>query len=229
MRPAATPIRTVLLDFDGTLVDSEANNLAADRRVLARFGIDFTEAGKRPYIGRAHLDMWVDLQRRYRLPATPEALVAEKDSACLELADPAGMVFPAMRRLVELARGRGLKLGVASGSSLVVVQALLRRARLDHHFATVVSAEEVAHGKPAPDVFLEAARRLGEPPQACVVVEDSPPGVEAALRASMRCIAIPSRIEPPLAPVLEQADLLFPRGMTSFDPEEALAWIEAQR
>jgi len=225
----ATPLRTVLLDFDGTLFDSEANNLAADRRVLAQFGVDFTEADKQPFIGRAHLEMWTELQRRYGLPKTPQALVEEKNSRCLELADPAAMVFPAMRRFVEMARGRGLALAVASGSSRVVVEGLLRGARLASLFAAVVSAEEVPRSKPAPDIFLEAARRLGAPPQACAVVEDSPPGVEAALRASMRCIAIPSRIEPSLPPVFARADLLYRGGMASFDPEQALAWIEARR
>lgn len=225
MKPA---LRAVIFDFDGTLVDSEPNNLAADRQLLARFGVDFTEADKRPYIGGRHLDMWIELRRKHGLTDPPQALAAAKDALCIELADATRMVYPAMRRFVEQIRDRGLPLAVASGSSRVLVERLLAAVGLDPFFETVVSAEEVPHGKPAPDVFLEAARRLGVPPHACAVVEDSPPGVEAAHRASMPCIAVPSLLEVPLPPAFALAELLFPGGMASFDPAEAISWVEAR-
>ncbi|HEX7489825.1 MAG TPA: HAD-IA family hydrolase, partial [Anaeromyxobacteraceae bacterium] len=90
----------------------------------------------------------------------------------------------------------------------------------------VVSAEEVPRGKPAPDVFLEAARRLGVPPHACAVVEDSQHGVEAASRAFMRCIAVPYLVDEPLPDAFLMADLLFERGMSAFDASRALDWVE---
>ena len=221
------PVRAVILDLDGTLVDSEALHLAAYRHVLASFGVDFTEKDRSAYVGRAHLDTWVDLQRRHGLPTTPEALVTAKNKCFLEIADPSGMVFPAMRRFVEGIGDRGLPLAVASGSSRVVVEKVLAGAKLRDSFGVVVSAEEVACGKPAPDIFLAAAERLGLPPRACVVVEDSPAGVEAAVQAHMRCIAVPSTTEPPLASVFTLADHLVAGGMKTFDATKALAWIDA--
>lgn len=97
-----------------------------------------------------------------------------------------------MRRLVGLPRGAGLPMAIASGSSRAANVSVLRSAGLDDVISVVVSAEEVGRGKPAPDVFLEAARRLGAEPGRCVVVEDATPGVEAAYRAAMRCIAVPA-------------------------------------
>jgi beta-phosphoglucomutase-like phosphatase (HAD superfamily) len=90
----------------------------------------------------------------------------------------------------------------------------------------VLSADEVPRGKPAPDVFLEAARRLGVPPEECLVIEDTRYGVEAAKRAFMRCIAVPYLTDPPLADAFLMADLLFPDGMKGFDADHAFAWIE---
>jgi beta-phosphoglucomutase-like phosphatase (HAD superfamily) len=90
----------------------------------------------------------------------------------------------------------------------------------------VLSADEVPRGKPAPDVFLEAARRLGVPPEECLVIEDTRYGVEAAKRAFMRCIAVPYLTDPPLADAFLMADLLFPDGMKGFDADRAFGWIE---
>jgi beta-phosphoglucomutase-like phosphatase (HAD superfamily) len=75
-------------------------------------------------------------------------------------------------------------------------------------FAAVVSSEEVARGKPAPDVYLEAARRLGVAPAACVAVEDSRSGILAALAGGMRCVAVPNRHFPPSGEVVARADLV---------------------
>jgi beta-phosphoglucomutase-like phosphatase (HAD superfamily) len=94
--------------------------------------------------------------------------------------------------------------------------------------AVVVSAEEVPRGKPAPDVFLEAARRLGVPAHECAVVEDARFGVEAARRAFMRCIAVPYLHDPPLDDAFLMADLLFPDGMDGFDAGRALEWLDAE-
>jgi beta-phosphoglucomutase-like phosphatase (HAD superfamily) len=90
----------------------------------------------------------------------------------------------------------------------------------------VVSAEEVPRGKPHPDVFEEAARRLGIPAHECLAVEDSRQGVEAAKRAFMRCIAVPYLTDQPLSDRFAMADLLFEEGMKSFDADAAFRWIE---
>jgi beta-phosphoglucomutase-like phosphatase (HAD superfamily) len=89
-----------------------------------------------------------------------------------------------------------------------VIDAVLAASGLDTRFAVTVSSEEVERGKPAPDVFLEAARRLGSAPARCAAVEDSANGIRAARAAGMRVIAIPNRRYPPATDALEFADLI---------------------
>jgi beta-phosphoglucomutase family hydrolase len=222
------PLRAVLFDLDGTLIDSEPNYYEADRQLLARYGVEFTEADKRRYIGTGIQEMVRDLMERHGLPGDPADLAAEKNAVYLEIAERGTEVFPQMRRFVEHLAAAGVPMAVASGSSPEVIRRLVRQVGLDGYFPHLVSAEEAGRSKPAPDVFLEAARRLGVAPEHCLVVEDSAPGVEAASRAGMRCIAVPFFTEPPLAPAYAGADLLYAEGMTSFDPDAAWVWFQAQ-
>ena len=222
-RPA---VRAAIFDLDGTLVDSEENYYLADRELLARRGIPFTREDKRPFVGRGNLEMLGELRDRFGLPESAEALAEEKNAIYLSLAETGTRVFPGVHRLLERLRARGLPVAVASGTSPAVLSRLLEVLGLAGSLAAVVSAEEVPRGKPAPDVFLEAARRLGVPPQECVVLEDSRHGVEATLRAFMRCIAVPPPEEGPLAPELGMADLLVEGGPAALDPEAVLAWLE---
>jgi HAD superfamily hydrolase (TIGR01509 family) len=99
-------------------------------------------------------------------------------------------------------------LGLASSSNRPVIEAFLDAADVRDLFAVTVSSEEVARGKPAPDVFLEAARRLGVPAPNCAAIEDSANGLRAARAAGMRVIAIPNSHYPPPADALALADVV---------------------
>jgi HAD superfamily hydrolase (TIGR01509 family) len=168
--------------------------------------------------------MRADLKRRFGLRESVEELVALKNELYLEIAAAATVAYPEMRRFLQYVRRAGLLTAAASGSSAPVLERVLAAAGLDAELQVVVSAEEVARGKPAPDVFLEAARRLGVPAPECLVVEDSRHGVEAARSAGMRCMAIPYLLDEPLAQSFLAADLLFPAGMAQFDADAAFAW-----
>jgi HAD superfamily hydrolase (TIGR01509 family) len=219
------PVAAVVFDLDGTLVDSEPNYYQADKALLARYGHPFTEEDKRRYIGGSNLDMMIDVQRRYGLPGTPAELVEEKNAIYLEIAEANTPVYPEMKRFLDLVRGRELPVAVASGTSPKVLTRVLAAVGLSGAFDAVVSAEEVPRGKPAPDVFVEAARRLGVPAHACLAIEDSRPGVEAAGRAFMRTMAVPYLTDAPLPDAFLMADLLFPQGMSTFDAAKAMAWL----
>ncbi len=100
------------------------------------------------------------------------------------------------------------RLALASSSNRPVIDSVLERAGIAELFEATVSSEEVARGKPAPDVFLAAARRLAVPPERCAAIEDSGNGIRAADAAGMRVVAIPNRRFPPPADALELADVV---------------------
>jgi HAD superfamily hydrolase (TIGR01509 family) len=219
---AATP---VIFDLDGTLVDSEPLYWQAARRVLAAHGAgEFTWEEHVRFIGIT-VETMEALRREYGLDAPAEQLVAEKDRAYLRLAARSARVFPAMLSLVERLHTAGHPLAVASGSSKKAVGAVLGATGLDALLPVRVSAEEVARGKPEPDVFLEAARLVGAVPACCVVVEDAAPGVEAARRAGMRCVAVPYVRPEKGDEGFAAAGLLFAGGQEEFDAGRAYEWI----
>ena len=120
-------------------------------------------------------------------------------------------VVPGAVEAVHRLTDGGLRLAVASSSNRELIDAVLRRLGLTGLFEVTVSSEEVPRGKPAPDVYLEAALRLGVAPARCIAVEDSASGIRAAHAAGMRVIAYPNRHYPPAADVIAIADVLVDR------------------
>ncbi|MFG3158911.1 HAD family hydrolase [Streptomyces sp. NPDC048232] len=220
---------SVIFDLDGTLVDSEPNYYEAGRLTLAEYGVpDFTWADHETYVGISTQETVADWKRRYALTAPVEELLAVKNRHYLELARTSARAYPEMRRLVERLAAEGVPLAVASGSSPEAIGAILARTGLEAHLRTVVSADEVARGKPAPDVFLEAARRIGADPAHCVVLEDAAPGAAAAHAAGMRCIAVPYVAAQADAPEFATAGLLVRGGQDAFTARAAYDWLAEQ-
>ncbi|QUC60219.1 HAD family phosphatase [Streptomyces sp. A2-16] len=221
---------SVIFDLDGTLVDSEPNYYEAGRQTLAEHGVlNFTWNDHERYVGistRETVERWKSL---YGLRASVPELLADKNRRYLELARTATRAYPEMRKFVELLAGEGVPMAVASGSSRAAIEAILAGTGLDAYLPTTVSADEVAHGKPAPDVFLEAARRLGAAPADCVVLEDAAPGVAAAHAAGMRCVAIPYVAAQADAPEFARAALLLRGGQEEFTARAAHDWLARNR
>lgn len=217
---------SVVFDLDGTLVDSEPNYYEAGRRTLAEYGVaDFTWADHEAYVGISTRETVADWKRRYGLRATVGELLAVKNRHYLGIARTSARAYPEMRKFVELLADEGVPMAVASGSSPEAIGTILARTGLDAHLRTVVSADEVARGKPAPDVFLEAARRLRAEPARCVVLEDAAPGAAAAHAAGMRCIAIPYVADQADVPEFATADLLLRGGQEEFTARAAYDWL----
>ncbi|MFD9325282.1 HAD family hydrolase [Streptomyces sp. NPDC060065] len=218
----------VVFDLDGTLVDSEPNYFEAGRRTLAEYGVtDFTWSDHESYVGISTQETLALWQERYGLMATLDTLLTDTNRRYLELARASTRVYPEMRKFVELLAGDGVPMAVASGSSPEAIEAILTGTGLAAHLPTVVSSDEVAHGKPAPDVFLEAARRLGAAAADCVVLEDAAPGAAAAHAAGMRCIAIPYVAAQADDPGFATAGLLLRGGQAEFTARAAYDWLVA--
>lgn len=183
-------IATVLFDLDGLLSDTEPLHCQAYQRALAAHGVRLTEPQYLEHWTRRGLGIG-DFVRAHHLPLDPVALRRSKAAHYQQLV--AAGCTPMPGALAALARlGPHKTLAVASSAYADAVHAVLGALGIVEHFACIVCGNEVRHVKPAPDIFLLAARKTRTPPRQCVVIEDAEKGVRAAHAAGMRCIAIPS-------------------------------------
>ncbi len=180
----------IIFDMDGVLVDSREYHHRAFRRLGEEIGVPFPEelfvqtfGQANPTILRRWLGDDLDSERIRELGDRKERLY--RDLAAAEL-EPLPGVDPLLRRLVRA----GFRLAIGSSGPRENVEMILDRFGWRDLFSATVCKDDVAEGKPDPAVFLEAGRRLGADPSRCIVVEDAVPGIEAAHRAGMRCIAV---------------------------------------
>lgn len=220
-------IKAVIFDLDGTLVDSEPNYFLSDYKLLADYGIAFDMEMKKKYVGIGSREMMADIKKMHPIPESVEILIAKKNRYYEEIARGNTVVFPEMKKFVELLKKNHYPLAIASGSSPEIIEMVLTVTNVREHFDILLSAEHVEKGKPAPDIFVEAAKRLGIPAENCLVLEDSQYGVEAAKSALMHCVAIPYFTEEPLHASYRKADMIFKRGMPEFTAEKVLSWISS--
>ena len=184
------PYAAVIFDMDGVIVDSEPLHETAFQVVFEEMGYGQTHGFHFPdYYGRSDKTLWLDFIARHSPPQPFDELMAWKQGRFMTLLEAAQPIFEPIPALVsDLARQT--RLALASGSNHEVIAAVLAMRGLRPHFEKVVSAQDVAKGKPAPDIFLHTADLLGVNPADCVVIEDSAAGVAAARAAGMRVIGI---------------------------------------
>ena len=211
----------VVFDLDGVIVDSEhVWDEVRERYVLERGG----RYG--PWATRAMMGMSSTEWSRYIVEELGVSEAPERVNAYIvdRMLDRYGDDPPLIPGAVEAVRAIGARwpAAVASSSNPELIELVLRRSWLDAAIGVVVSSEEMARGKPAPDVYLEAARRLEVEPAACVAVEDSHNGIRSAHAAGMRVIAVPNPHFPPGEEVLAQADLVL-ASVAELTPEVVAA------
>ena len=179
----------VIFDCDGTLVDSEPLARTAWERALAPYGYVLTDADAEASVGLPYPRVHAYFADRADLPAA-EPFWVEFSGELFALIDSELAPFEDAVSAARELRERGVPVGVASSSPRDRLHRTLRRAGLLDAFDVVVAGDEVTNGKPAPDMFLLAAERLGVPAEECVVIEDSPPGVAAGRAAGMVTLAV---------------------------------------
>ena len=188
------PFAAVIFDNDGLLLDTEEAWTRAEVALFARRGRIWTDAHKRELIGSSGAVAAATLERMLDLPGEGEALMEELHGLVMEEVRAGVTPRPGATELLARLGDAGVPLGLASNSSRAFVQRVLGGAGLlgeTSPFGVVVSASDVAHPKPAPDVYLAAAAALGADPARCAALEDSAPGATAALAAGMFTIGIP--------------------------------------
>ena len=184
--------------MDGVLVDTEHLWDEVREQLTSEWGGRYTPEAQEAMMGMSSREWSRYLHETVGLREPPEVINAEVVRRMLARYDgrPAGRPRRASRPSGG-SHDAGFDLAVASSSNRELIDAVLRRLGLEPLFAVTVSSEEVARGKPAPDVYLEAARRLGVEPARCAAVEDSASGIRAAHAAGMRVLAYPNRTTRP--------------------------------
>lgn len=200
-------IKGVVFDFDGLILDTELPVFRAWQQIFAKYGQKLTLDGWVDYIGRSpdSFDPCDDLERLLGKPVDREAIRAEHQQreASLILAEE---VLPGVVDLIEQARDRNLRLGIASSSERAWVIGHLAYLGLGNVFETIRCSDDVEHTKPAADLYLAVLAAWGLVPSEAFALEDSPHGVSAAKAAGMFCIAVPNEMTNNLS--FDHADLV---------------------
>jgi HAD superfamily hydrolase (TIGR01509 family) len=180
----------VLFDMDGLMVDTEPLARRAWERVVVAHGKTIGDALYRQMLGRRTVESAQLVLDELLLPVTLAELVERKTAELLLSLDGGVPIMPGLWTLLDRVEALGLPWGVATSTPRAVALIVLGKLGIVGRYAALACGDEVAHGKPAPDIFLLAAARLGMPAAACLALEDSAAGCAAAVAAGMRVSAV---------------------------------------
>ena len=184
------PPRAVLWDMDGTLLDSAEHHWATWSEAFRGAGFDLTREQFDAAFGRRNDDWLRDYLGAAALEAVATVSNAKEELYRTFVRTHGVEPLPGVRRWLAELKKQDWRQVVASSAPKLNIEAVLAALDVDHYFEAIVASEDVARGKPEPDVFLMAAELVGVPPDRCVVVEDAPAGIEAAHRAGMRALGV---------------------------------------
>ena len=194
--------QAVIFDMDGLMLDTERLAVPAWQDAKDATGIDFDMSLLDAMVGRNYQDCRAMIVARHGDAFPTDRLMEAWHVAYDAIVERDGLVMkPGVHELIDWLDARGIVRAVATSTRRDRAHAKLTRTALLPRFAALVGGDEIARGKPAPDIYFEAARRLGAAPARCVVLEDSEPGVRGALAAGMMPIMVPDLL-PPTAELL---------------------------
>jgi HAD superfamily hydrolase (TIGR01509 family) len=183
-------IKAVIFDFDGLMVNTQ--------ELLARAYDEFLLAKGKPLVedqsylmGRTGLENIEYLKNKYGLEGEPEQLLEERRSISDKIFEDELELLEGVEVLVKRLRQKGIKCAIGSGGRKSVIEPALRKFGFTDFFDVIIDGDDVEKGKPDPEVFLLAAKKLGVDPSGCLVLEDAPNGIEAAKAAGMKAVFVP--------------------------------------
>ena len=202
-------IEAVIFDLDGVLIDSEARWDAARQGRGGRPRWPVAAGATEAMQGMSSPEWSAYLRDELGVDEPPDQISHQVVDVLLARYEHEVPLLPGAVAAVSRLAAHW-PLGLASSANRPIIDAVLERTGMQRYFAVTVSSEEVPCGKPAPDVYLEAARQLGVRPPGCAVIEDSANGIRAGRAAGMRVVAIPNAEYPPPADVVALADIVLP-------------------
>jgi len=187
-------ISAALFDMDGLMIDSDRAISRSYEAVLKEYGKEpqFNSRGIVHTPGISAVDNWKNLVKVYGIDADIAELADKKNRLHVEYMKEGVDAMPGLSELLQMLKEHDVKMAVASSSIRELVEHVVQQLGIQNYFEAIVAGGEVAHGKPAPDIFLAAAAKLGVTPADCIVFEDAVDGVHAAKAARMICIAVPA-------------------------------------
>jgi beta-phosphoglucomutase len=189
-RPASAPLRAIIWDLDGVIVDSSDQHRRSWQLLAAETQVTFTDDDFWRTFGRSNAAIIPMHWGAQLSPTEIDALAERKEVYFRELLKDDLHALPGALELMQAAHAAGLKQSLASSAPMGNIEVISEGLGLHRWLDATVSGDRLLHGKPAPDIFLLAAERLGVAPAGCVVIEDAPAGVAAAQAAGMRCLAV---------------------------------------
>lgn len=207
-------VRAVIWDMDGVIIDSAEEHRQAWQRLAHEEGVRFSDAEFWSTFGKRDDDI-ITLVWGTQSPERLQELADRKEAYFRALIRETAAPLPGSIELMRGLHEAGYAQALASSAPVENIQLISDVLGLGHYLTALVSGETVAHGKPAPDIFLKAAGELGIVPTQCLVIEDAVAGVQAAHAAGMRCIAVAGDRD---LPGLREAELIV-KSLTEVDVE----------
>jgi len=181
----------IIFDMDGLLVDSEPVWEEAETSIFSSHGIHMERHVREQLVGLRNDEFIGRLREIYQAEVSAQTLQSEVISRMLEIIPIQVKAKPGALEILNYANKQGIPIAIASSSPIAIIEAITKSQGWETIVPVRCSAETVPNGKPAPDVYLEAARQLGVSPEGCLALEDSPNGARAAVAAGMTCYAVP--------------------------------------
>lgn len=188
-------IKAVIFDMDGLMIESENLQSQAFGIIIKQYEIDPIKQvnGLIQTPGLSERANWEILKKKHNLKEDTDILIKKRNPIYLDILKKNIVSKPSLIELIKLLKNEQILLAVASSSGIEHIESVLGKLKITKEFNVVVSGQFIKNSKPAPDIFLEAAKQLGVKPSECLVLEDAESGVEAGSRAGMKVIAVPNK------------------------------------
>jgi len=182
-------MKAVIFDMDGVIIDSEPIHFEVDMQNMKDLGCNISVEELEKYVGTTNEYMFTDIKKNYNIRKSVEEIINYRVEMAKNMIIQSDLEpIEGIRALLSDLKHKNIPTAIASSSSRDLIDVVISKFKLQDYFKYILSGEEVEKGKPAPDVYVETAKKLGIPPKDCIVIEDSKNGVLAAKAAGMKCI-----------------------------------------